>query len=138
MRLSRRTTYDVRRTTHARRYVVCCVRPVDRPAMHVGISTPYVFCAQPVNFSLILGGIIQTSSQTCPLEPYTPIPVNRIPGKLVHARAFAHERLQHPVSYVGIDMLSRTILKTMYRTISKGRLTTNRDETQQYSGLGQD
>jgi len=44
--------------------------------------------------------------------------LNRIPGKSVHARAFAHERLQHPVSYVGIDMFSRTILKTMYRTIS--------------------
>ena len=43
---------------------------------------------------------------------------NRIPGKSVHAQAFAHERLQHPVSYVGIDMFSRTILKTMYRTIS--------------------
>ena len=38
--------------------------------------------------------------------------------KSVHACAFAHERLQSPVSYVGIDMLSRTILKTMYRTIS--------------------
>ena len=44
--------------------------------------------------------------------------INRIPGKSVHARAFAHERLQSPVSYVGIDMLSRTILKTMYPTIS--------------------
>ena len=44
--------------------------------------------------------------------------LNRIPGKSVHARAFAHERLHYSVSYVGIDMLSRTILKTMYRTIS--------------------
>ena len=45
--------------------------------------------------------------------------VNRIQGKSVHARAFARERLQHHVSYVGIDMSSRKILKTMYRTISK-------------------
>jgi len=44
--------------------------------------------------------------------------INRIAGKSVHAHAFAHERLQSPVSYKGIDMLSRTILKTMYRTIS--------------------
>ena len=47
--------------------------------------------------------------------------INRIAGiagKLVHAHAFAYERLQSPVSYKGIDMLSRTILKTMYRTIS--------------------
>ena len=44
--------------------------------------------------------------------------LNRIAGKSVHARAFAHKRLQSPVSYEGIDMLSRTILKTMYRTIS--------------------
>ena len=43
---------------------------------------------------------------------------NRIQGKSVHTRAFAHERLQSPVSYAGIDMFSRTILKTMYRTIS--------------------
>ena len=44
--------------------------------------------------------------------------VNRIACKSVNARVFAHKRLQSPVSYVGIDMLSRTILKTMYRTIS--------------------
>ena len=44
--------------------------------------------------------------------------VNRIQGKSVHDRAFAHERLQSPVSYAGINMFSRTILKTMYRTIS--------------------
>ena len=62
---------------------------------------------------------------------------NRIAGKSVHAHAFAHEHLQSPVSYVGIDMLARTILKTMYCTISNWRLTTNRDQTQQDSGLGQ-
>ena len=45
--------------------------------------------------------------------------VDRIPGKSVHAHDFAHERLQHHVSYVGIDMCSRTIVKTMYRTSSK-------------------
>ena len=68
----------------------------------------------------------------------TKIGINGIPGKSFHARAFTHERLQHHVScYVGIDMFSRTILKTMYRTISNRRLTTNRDETQQDSGLGQ-
>ena len=44
--------------------------------------------------------------------------INRIAGKSVHGHAFAHERLQSPVSYKGIDMLSCTILKTMYRTIS--------------------
>ena len=44
--------------------------------------------------------------------------VNRIQGKLVCARAFALERQQSPVSYVGINIVSRTILKTMYRTIS--------------------
>ena len=44
---------------------------------------------------------------------------NRTQGKSVHARAFALERLQSPVSYVGIDIVSRTILKIMYRTISK-------------------
>ena len=44
--------------------------------------------------------------------------LNRIPGKSVHACDFAHECLQHHVSYVGIDMFSRTIMKTMYRTIS--------------------
>ena len=44
--------------------------------------------------------------------------LNRIQGKLVHARAFALERLQSPVSYIGIDIVSRTILKIMYRTIS--------------------
>ena len=44
--------------------------------------------------------------------------INRIQGKLVRARAFAHERQQSPVSYVGINIVSRTILKTMYRTIS--------------------
>ena len=44
--------------------------------------------------------------------------INRIRGKSVHARAFAHERLQHTVSYIGIDMFSCTILKTMYRKIS--------------------
>jgi len=48
-----------------------------------------------------------------------PAVVNRIPGKSVHARAFAHERLQHHVSYIGIDIFSRTIMKTMYCTISK-------------------
>ena len=53
--------------------------------------------------------------------------VSRIPGKLIRARAFAHERLQHRVSYVGIVMLSRTILKTMYRTISN---STFNDESQ--------
>ena len=46
-------------------------------------------------------------------------PLNRIQGKLVRARAFAHERQQSPVSYVGINIVSRTILKTMYRTVSK-------------------
>ena len=49
--------------------------------------------------------------------------VNRIPGKSVSlkklARAFALDRQQSPVSYVGIDIVSRTILKIMYRTISK-------------------
>ena len=48
--------------------------------------------------------------------------INRIPGKSVSlkklARAFALERQQSPVSYVGIDIVSRTILKIMYRTIS--------------------
>ena len=44
--------------------------------------------------------------------------INRIQGKSVHARAFALERQQSPVSYVGIDIVSRTILKIMYRTIS--------------------
>jgi len=44
--------------------------------------------------------------------------INRIAGKSVHARAFAQERLQYPLSYVEIDMLSRKILKTMYHTIS--------------------
>jgi len=46
------------------------------------------------------------------------ITVNRIQGKSVQARAFDPERQQPPVSYVGIDMFSRTILKIMYRTIS--------------------
>ena len=45
--------------------------------------------------------------------------INRTQGKSVYARAFALERLQSPVSYVGIDIVSRTILKIMYRTISK-------------------
>ena len=53
------------------------------------------------------------------ISVYTSIPVNRIQGKSVHARAFALERQQSPVSYVGIDIVSRTILKIMYRTISK-------------------
>ena len=44
--------------------------------------------------------------------------INRIQGKLVRARAFALERQQSPVSYVGINIVARTILKTMYRTIS--------------------
>ena len=44
--------------------------------------------------------------------------INRIQGKSVYAQAFALERLQSPVSYVGIDIVSRTILKTMYCTIS--------------------
>jgi len=44
--------------------------------------------------------------------------LNRIQGKSVHARAFALERQQSPVSYVGINIVSRTILKIMYRTIS--------------------
>ena len=49
--------------------------------------------------------------------------LNRTQGKSVSlkklARAFALERQQSPVSYVGIDIVSRTILKIMYRTISK-------------------
>ena len=49
--------------------------------------------------------------------------INRTQGKSVSlkklARAFALERQQSPVSYVGIDIVSRTILKIMYRTISK-------------------
>ena len=45
--------------------------------------------------------------------------INRTQGKSVHARAFALERLQSPVSYVGIDIVSCKILKIMYRTISK-------------------
>ena len=44
--------------------------------------------------------------------------INRIQGKSVHARAFALDRQQSPVSYVGIDIVSRMILKVMYRTIS--------------------
>ena len=52
--------------------------------------------------------------------------LNRIPGKSVRARAFALERQQSPVSYVGINIVSRTILKTMYRTISKSTVD---DET---------
>jgi len=48
--------------------------------------------------------------------------VNRIQGKSVHARAFAFERQQSPVSYVGINIVSRTILKIMYCTISNSTL----------------
>ena len=56
------TTYNIRRTTHAQCYVVCCVRPVDYIAMHAGISTCWVgfsFLSRP--------------------EPYISIPVNTLP-----------------------------------------------------------
>jgi len=62
--------------------------------------------------------------------------INRIWGKPVHARAWAHKRLQHHVSYVGIDMCSRTLLKTMYCTISNWHLTSICNHQQQDSGLG--
>ena len=53
--------------------------------------------------------------------------VNRIQDKSVHAQAFALERQQSPVSYVGIDTFSHTILKIMYRTVSN---STFDDESQ--------
>ena len=59
----------------------------------------------------------KATQQTARVSPASHL-LNRIAGKLVHARAFAHERLQSPVSFIGIDIVPRTILKTMYRTIS--------------------
>ena len=45
--------------------------------------------------------------------------LNRTQDKSVYAQAFALKRQQSPVSYVGIDIVSRTILTILYRTISK-------------------